>query len=48
MRIAFDAMAAPQSDGKPRRLAEAMLAVDRDGDHRTVRGGVLQFRMPDF
>jgi hypothetical protein len=48
MRIALDAMAARQSDGKPRSLAEAMLAVDRHGDYRALREGVLVCRMSDF
>jgi hypothetical protein len=48
MRIAFDAMAARQSDRMSSRLAEPVPAVDGHGNHRALRGGVLLFGMSDF
>jgi len=48
MRVTLDAMAARQCDRWSRRLAEAMLAVDRHSDHRALGGGVLPCGMSDF
>lgn len=48
MHVTFDAMAARQCDRWSRRLAEAMLAVDRHSDHRALGGGVLPCGMSDF
>src|ERR1700722_1538374 len=48
MRITFDAAAAPQCDRWSRCLAEAMLAVDRHGDHRAPWEGAPLFRVSDF
>lgn len=48
MRVTFDALAARQCDRWPRRLAEAMLAVNRHSDHRALRDPVPPFGMLDF
>jgi hypothetical protein len=48
MRIAFDAMAAGQCNRQSRRLAEAMLVVDRHGDHHALGSRVLPLSISDF